>query len=86
MNKIFQDEAWEDILYWVRENRKVVYRIYELIRDIEKNGAAKGVGKPERLKHYPGWSRRIDKENRLIYKIDANNLHIISCKGHYDGL
>ena len=84
MTKIFTDDAWNDILYWVHENRKLVDKIYELIRSIERNGADKGIGKPERLRHYPGWSRRINQEHRLIYKVDGENLHIISCRGHYE--
>ena len=84
MNKIFEDEGWEDILFWSRENRKTLDKIFALIKDIERNGAAKGIGQPERLKHYPGWSRRIDHKNRLVYKVDGDALYIISCKGHYE--
>lgn len=83
--KIFEDEAWEQFYYWVQENRKTAEKIYKLLNDIEQNGVAKGVGKPEKLKYREGWSRRIDKENRLVYNVDENNLvHVISCKGHYE--
>ena len=82
--KIFDDDGWEDYNYWVRENRKTAEKIYKLLNDIERNGAAKGSGKPERLKHIEAWSRRIDEENRLVYNIDENNIiHVISCRGHY---
>jgi len=82
--KIFDDDGWEDFNYWIHENRKIVDKIYKLLNDIERNGAAKGIGKPERLKHIDAWSRRIDDENRLIYNVDENNIvHVISCRGHY---
>jgi toxin YoeB len=56
-----------------------------LLEDIRRNGALQGIGKPESLKRHPGYSRRIDKENRLVYVIDElNNIKIISCKGHYE--
>ena len=58
-------------------------KIFDLLHDIERNGAAKGIGKPEPLKYRPGWSRRIDDANRLVYDVSGDNLYIISCKGHY---
>ena len=52
--------------------------------DIDSNGAAKGIGKPEKLKHEDGWSRRINDEHRLVYKIkDENIIAVKSCRGHY---
>ena len=55
------------------------------MKDIERNGVAKGKGKPEPLKYRDAWSRRIDETNRLVYKLDeAGNLQIIACKGHYE--
>ena len=59
-------------------------KINELIKDIERNGALNGIGKPEALKYRKGYSRRIDETNRLVYTIDENGiLYILSCKGHY---
>ncbi len=58
-------------------------KIFDLLHDIERNGAAKGIGKPEPLKYRPGWSRHIDEANRLVYDVSGDNLYIISCKGHY---
>ncbi|MCI8275192.1 MAG: type II toxin-antitoxin system YoeB family toxin, partial [Lachnospiraceae bacterium] len=56
-----------------------------LLEDIKRNGAMQGIGKPEPLKHRPGYSRRIDEKNRLVYDIDElQNIKIISCRGHYD--
>lgn len=54
------------------------------LENIRRNGTLEGIGKPETLKNHPGYSRRIDKENRLVYVIDElKNIKVISCKGHY---
>ena len=60
-------------------------RINALLKDIRANGAQDGIGKPEKLKYRPGYSRRIDEADRLIYEIDElQNIKIISCRGHYE--
>lgn len=84
MNKVFSDEAWEDYQYWVDNDRKVLRKINDLLRDIERNGHA-GTGKPEPLKHdLDGfWSRRITQEHRLIYRIQAGEILIAKCRRHY---
>ena len=80
----FTPESWEDYLYWQTQDRKIIKRINELLKDIRRNGAMKGIGKPEALKYRPGYSRRIDEQNRLVYDVDENqNIKIISCRGHY---
>lgn len=85
MNKLWSDRGWDDYLYWQTEDKKTVKKINSLVKDIERNGVAKGIGKPEPLKYRKGWSRRIDQENRLVYDIDERkNLWIISCRGHYE--
>ena len=85
MGTNFEDIALSHLMEWVRADRKTADKIYRLIQDIHRNGAEKGTGKPERLKHIKGWSRRIDHANRLVYDIDSEgNLHILSCKGHYE--
>lgn len=85
MNKRWEDLAWIHYLEWQNEDRKMIKRINELIKDIERNGVSNGIGKPEKLKHKDGWSRRIDEKNRLVYKIDDNGyLYIVDCKGHYE--
>lgn len=85
MNKRWEDEAWIEYVNWQNEDKKTLRRINELVKDIERNGAAKDIGKPERLKHRDCWSRRIDEKNRLLYDIDENGyIYIISCKGHYE--
>ena len=84
MNKLWTDDGWADYLYWQSQDKKTLKRINELIKDIERNGALNGIGKPEALKDRKGFSRRIDETNRLVYAIDENGvLWIISCRGHY---
>jgi len=85
MNKLWADGAWDDYLYWQQQDKKILKGINELVKDIERNGVSKGIGKPEPLRYRKAWSRRIDQENRLIYNIDEyDNLWIVSCKGHYN--
>ena len=84
MNKVFTDIAWSEYLYWQSEDKKILKRINELIKDIEKNGNQEK-GKPEPLKYeLKGyWSRRVTHEHRLIYSIDDGNIYIVKCRGHY---
>lgn len=85
MNKLWSDRAWDDYLYWQSQDKRTLRKINELVKDIERNGLATGIGKPEPLKYRKAWSRRIDRENRLVYNIDdSGNLWIIACKGHYE--
>lgn len=82
---LFREKAWEDFLYWQANDRKIVKRINALLRDIGRDGA-EGIGKPEPLKgDLSGfWSRRIDHEHRLVYRVNGNTIEILSCKGHYE--
>ncbi len=84
MNKNFTDNAWEDYLYWVNNDKKILKKINALITDIERNGND-GLGKPEPLKHdLTGfWSRRITDEHRLVYKLSEDTIHIVQCRYHY---
>ena len=85
MEKLWTDDAWSEYLYWQEHDKKTLQRINALVKDIERNGVDSGIGKPERLKYQPVWSRRIDEKNRLTYRTDENGfLHILSCKGHYE--
>ena len=85
MNKIWSDRSWDDYLSWQTRDKKILKRINDLVKDIERNGLSKGIGKPEPLKYRKAWSRRINEEHRLVYVFDdKNNLMIISCKGHYE--
>lgn len=85
MNKVFTDIAWEDYLYWQTTDKKILKKINELLKDIERNGN-EGLGKPEPLKHeLEGfWSRRITLEHRLIYQVVGENINIVQCRGHYE--
>lgn len=84
-NVLFTQRGFEEYLYWQKIDRKVLEKINNLIKDIDRNGLSKGIGKPELLKYKKQWSRRINQEDRLVYKLDVNgNLVIISCLGHYD--
>ena len=83
MKKEWSDETWDDYLYWQTQDRKTLKKINELVKDIDGNGVH-GLGKSEPLRYRPGWSRRIDKENRLVFDIKDNKLLIASCRGHYE--
>lgn len=84
MNKLWQDEAWEDYVYWQTQDKKTLKRINQLLQDISRNGFD-GIGKPEPLKgDLSGWwSRRIDDTNRLIYRINNGIIEIAQCRSHY---
>ena len=80
----FTSESWDDYVYWQTQDRKTIKRINDLLKDIQRNGVMKGIGKPEPLKYRPGYSRRIDDQNRLVYDMDVKgNIVILSCRGHY---
>lgn len=83
MNKLFMDNGWKDYVYWQTEDRKTLKKINSLINDISKNENV-GMGKPEPLTgNLSGyWSRRINDKNRLIYRIDEENIYILSCRYH----
>ncbi|MBM6825425.1 Txe/YoeB family addiction module toxin [Veillonella magna] len=84
MNKIWSDISWDEYLYWQQQDKKTLKKINALIKDIERNGNLEGIGKPEPLRYRPGYSRRIDQYNRLVYDTDEENLFIYSCRGHYE--
>ena len=84
MKKLWDDKAWEDYKEWLITDKKIVKKINELIKDIERNGLLNGIGKPEKLKYRDGYSRRIDQCNRLIYDVINEIVIIYSCKGPYD--
>lgn len=81
----FTETGWKDYLYWQLQDKKALKKINQLIQDIERN-SFDGIGKPEPLKgDFSGWwSRRIDDSNRLIYRINNDNLEIAQCCGHYN--
>jgi toxin YoeB len=81
---IFADAAWEDYVYWQKQDPRMVERIHKLIRATQLEPFA-GIGKPERLKHALAgfWSRRITDEHRLVYKIDGEALLLAQLRYHY---
>jgi toxin YoeB len=85
MNITFSKNAWEDYLSWQKEDKKILRKINELIKDIQRN-PFEGIGKPERLKYDLAglWSRRIDREHRLVYQVKDDDILIYACRYHYD--
>ena len=84
MIKAWTDEAWEDYTYWQAQDKKTLKRINALLKDIERNGYD-GIGKPERLTGDLSayWIRRIDEQNRIVYRIDSDTIKIVQCGSHY---
>ena len=83
-NLEFIPAAFEEYREWIETDRRIALRIGDLIRDILRH-PFEGIGKPEPLKHqFKGyWSRRINHEHRLIYKVNDNSILIFSCNSHY---
>jgi len=84
MKLIFAEPAWQDCLYWQQHDKQILKRINQLIQEIQREPFA-GVGKPEPLKHALSgfWSRRINDEHRIVYKIEADCLFIAQLRYHY---
>jgi toxin YoeB len=84
LSKKFTDEAWDDYLYWIENDKNKLKRINRLIKDIDRN-PYEGIGKPEPLKaNLQGyWSRRIDSEHRIIYAVENELIVYISFRFHY---
>ena len=84
MKLIFAEHAWEDYLYWQKTDKKVLSRINKLIKETQREPFG-GVGKPEPLKHGLAgyWSRRINDEHRIIYKVDSESVSIAQLRYHY---
>jgi toxin YoeB len=84
MKIVFSKNAWEDYNSWLTDNKKMLSKINALIKDIQHNSYA-GKGKPEPLKYdLQGlWSRRIDQEHRLVYRVEDDTLLIYACRYHY---
>jgi len=78
------EEAWEDYIYWQQKDKKLLKRINTLVKDIKRQ-SFEGIGSPEPLKHnWSGyWSRRIDREHRLVYKVTDDAIIIAQCRYHY---
>jgi len=85
MKLTFSNKAWEDYLYWQKNDKTILKRINALIKDIQRNPFS-GIGKPEPLKHGLSgyWSRRINDEHRLVYKVADNQILIAQLRFHYE--
>ena len=85
MRIVFSKNAWDDYTSWLHIDKKMLKKINDLIRDIQRTPHS-GIGKPEPLKYDLAgyWSRRIDQEHRLVYQVKDNDIRIISCKYHFD--
>jgi toxin YoeB len=81
----FHPQAWDDYLYWQQTDKAVLCRINTLIRDIQRD-PFEGIGKLEPLKfNFSGyWSRRIDDEHRVVYKVVDDEVILAQLRGHYD--
>ena len=84
MNLVFSREAWEEYLVWQREDSQMVKRINQLIKEIIRD-PYRGIGKPEPLKHalQGYWSRRINAEHRIVYRVVKGDLWIAQLRYHY---
>ncbi len=85
MRLLWHENGWEDYLWWQTHDKKSIKRINLLIRDMQRS-PFDGIGKPEPLKdNLSGWwSRRIDEENRIVYRVQDDAIVIVSCRNHYD--
>jgi toxin YoeB len=84
-NIAFTETAWSDFIEWSKTERKIFEKISTLIEETSRT-PFKGTGKPEPLRHQLKgyWSRRITEEHRLVYKVNDQDIQIISCRYHYD--
>lgn len=80
----FDTHAFEDLAWWIQQDRKTALRIVKLIKEIQRTPFA-GMGKPEPLKHdlQGCWSRRISQEHRLVYEVKEDKIRILACRYHY---
>lgn len=84
MKLIFAEKAWDDYLYWQKADKKMLNRTNNLIKDIKRD-PFEGIGKPEPLKHALSgyWSRRINDEHRIVYKVQDDSILIAQLRYHY---
>lgn len=80
----FAEQAWEDYLYWQVTDKKALRRINDLIKEISRT-PFEGKGDPEPLRYnWSGyWSRRIDREHRIVYKVSESEIVVVQCRYHY---
>ena len=77
-------DAWEDYLHWQATDKRMVKRLNALIKECQRTPTT-GTGRPEALKHDLAgwWSRRIDEEHRLVYRVVGDSLELVQCRHHY---
>lgn len=80
----FDSSAFEDLAWWIEQERAQALRIIRLVRDVHRDPFS-GLGKPEPLKHELSgcWSRRINQEHRLVYQVSPIKIRILTCRFHY---
>ena len=81
---VFQPEFLEDLEYWVQTDRKMALRLIKMVREIPRN-PFEGIGKPEPLKYeFSGaWSRRLNKEHRIVYLVREDRIDFLKARYHY---
>lgn len=84
MKLIFSENAWDDYQYWIKADKKILKRVNTLIQDIQRSPFS-GIGKPEPLKHGLSgyWSRRVNDEHRIVYKVEGDSIFIAQARYHY---
>jgi toxin YoeB len=84
VNLVFSGQAWEDYMYWQKTDKQLVRRINDLIKEISRTPHT-GTGKPESLKHALSgyWSRRINDEHRIVYRVTKDSVLIAQLRFHY---
>ena len=84
MKLLFSESAWDDYQHWLKTDRRMLERINMLIREVQREPFS-GIGKPEPLKHALAgyWSRRINDEHRMVYRVQDNTLWIAQLRYHY---
>jgi toxin YoeB len=84
MDIYWDQSAWDDYLYWMGTDRKILSKINSLIKECQRTPFT-GIGNPEALKQNLNgyWSRRINSEHRLVYRVEENVLYIAQCRYHY---
>ena len=83
-NLEFDSSAFEDLAWWIEQDRSQALRIIRLVRDVQRDPFS-GLGKPEPLKHELSgcWSRRINQEHRIVYQVLPDKIRILACRLHY---
>jgi len=80
----FDPAAFEDLAWWIEQDRDKALKIIKLIKDVQRD-PLHGIGKPEPLRHELAgcWSRRIDREHRLVYQVMPEKIRVLACRYHY---